>query len=74
MITFIIQKDEVLRFEPSTVHSYAYHAILPLKLILLKQLNPDQFGLMDRLMDHNDHRIKVGKNYPWFSCPIFAYA
>ena len=40
-------------------HSYAYHAILPIKLWLLKANDPDRFALMDRLMDHNDKRINA---------------
>ena len=42
----------------SSPQPYAYHAILPLKLLLLKQQDPDRFALMDRLMDHNQNRRK----------------
>jgi hypothetical protein len=58
----LFQKADILNFGSSGSSSqpYAYHAILPLKLILLKQADPDRFALMDRLMDHNQYRIKVG--------------
>jgi hypothetical protein len=52
----------MMNFEPDISQSYAYHSILPLKLILLKHSDPDRFALMDRLMDHKQHREKVKKS------------
>ena len=37
---------------------FAYHAVLPLRLALLKTLDPDRYALMDRLMDHREARMK----------------
>ena len=46
--------------------SSAYLGILPLKLLLLKDADPNNFSLMDKLMDHNTHREK-DKAY-WNAC------
>ena len=43
-----------------------YLGILPLQLLLLKDLDPKKYSLMGQLMDHNKHR-KMDEEY-WSDC------
>ena len=41
---------------PDTINFDAYHIVLPLRLALLRDSNPDVFLLTSRSMDHNTER------------------
>ena len=43
-----------------------YLAILPLQLLLLKDLDPKKYSSMEQLMDHNKHR-RMDEEY-WNDC------